>query len=461
MPLSTIIFLAQLIIINKNNAAQGIRASTFLRENVGLSPFLVNKANDLVCFIFSNITEELNANLDFHYHVPAALKIHQDLYQTVEQLSLRANRPLGTPTDPESGKSIDLIITAYKGDLSSFSSLYTISQLLQRYQLSVFSSFFWTSPSTSDFFSMTKDPVTLLDNNNDLPEAMTSTNSDVSRFQTWGSLSSILEQTAQTSDLSVDDPCSFGKVGINQKSGRITLPVSHLLNHSNPRFGGACLAFAIASFAQGSSFHMSLSNRPELLNYRSRSIEQSSSPGTASQNNPYSANGLLGTGQVVGIADTGVDSKSCYFYDSNGNVAPVDSATSPAPFDTTKRKIIQYTYVTGAGDGTDTPGGHGTHTAGTVAGNNYQSSDLTQGGLYDGVAPGAKLAVMDMSTSGGGVGVPGTASGLITPGYTAGARVFTNSWGSFWPLGTHGTYQTSDMDGFLYQHKVRGRNKLT
>ena len=457
------ILFKNLAIIPFQFTAQEILASpAALQENVGLAPILVDKAADRVCFMFSNVTKELNAALDFHYHVPAPLKVHQDLYDTVEKLSLHATRPLGMPAASAAYQQdeVDLIVTTYAQDLSSVNSVKSISSLLKRYQLSAaFSSFFWTAPATVDFFSINTPPFKLLSDDDTTasgtpPPSSSSTSkvNDLTRSQIWGSLANIIDQSAQVSDLAVTDPCEFGTYPATQVSGQIQIPVSHLLNHDNPNFGGACLAFAIASLAQGPAFHMSLSSRPALLNYRSRSIEQSGSPGLSYSNAPYSAAGLLGTGQIVGIADTGVDSGSCYFYDSSGRVTPVSTNTNPAPFDLTKRKIVQYVYLAGTGDTGDTAGGHGTHTAGTVAGSNYQSSDLTQGGRYNGVAPNAKLAVMDLSSS-GGIGVPNAAS-LIMPGYNAGARVFTYSWGSFWPLGTVGTYQTADMDNFVYNHKV-------
>ncbi len=84
---------------------------------------------------------------------------------------------------------------------------------------------------------------------------------------------------------------------------------------------------------------------------------------------------MLGDGQIVTIADTGVDVGSCYFYDSSGRVSP----SSPnAPVINQKfRKIIGYIYNS-CGDPNDTSGGHGTHVAGTVAGS-IPNADLSAG----------------------------------------------------------------------------------
>ncbi len=61
---------------------------------------------------------------------------------------------------------------------------------------------------------------------------------------------------------------------------------------------------------------------PDILNYRARSILQTATVGSASGFAPYFDAGLTGQGQVVGIADTGLDVTSCYFADQSGSVPP-------------------------------------------------------------------------------------------------------------------------------------------
>lgn len=104
----------------------------------------------------------------------------------------------------------------------------------------------------------------------------------------------------------------------------------------------------------------------ELFNYRARSIPQTAKVGYDASVEPFTAAGLLGDGQIIGIADTGVDVMSCYFYDAQGKVPP-SSITTPVS-DMKYRKIVQYLY-NGCGDQTDTQGGHGTHVAGIATGN--------------------------------------------------------------------------------------------
>jgi hypothetical protein len=128
---------------------------------------------------------------------------------------------------------------------------------------------------------------------------------------------------------------------------------------------------------------------------------------------PFWDNGITGEGEIVGIGgnvliilrshilDTGIDWDMCFFYDPNNDV----------PFDTvsdTHRKIRGYKVMrfkdakTGAivaGDRKDSINGHGTHTAGSIAGNIMNtSSSYSSLSKYDGVAPGAKIYFTDLST---------------------------------------------------------------
>lgn len=156
----------------------------------------------------------------------------------------------------------------------------------------------------------------------------------------------------------------------------------------------------------------------------------------------------MGDGQIVSIADTGCDVTSCYFYDSGGAVTPSD-ITSPV-YDHTRRKVIQYTYMSGTTNTWDDVGGHGTHVSGIVAGNK-QGADITSDGQYDGVAPNAQIAFMDLSAGGGNVIIP-PVSLLYGDGYSVGARVHTNSWGSY--FSGSGYYCSHDVDDVLHNNQV-------
>jgi subtilisin family serine protease len=115
-----------------------------------------------------------------------------------------------------------------------------------------------------------------------------------------------------------------------------------------------------------------------LLNFRARSIQQAGTIGADSSNQPYISAGLLGDGQIISIADTGVDVMSCYFYDPSGRVAP--SPISNPTYNTSFRKVIAYFYNS-CGDSSDISGGHGTHVAGIALGK-IDRADITTSTLF-------------------------------------------------------------------------------
>jgi hypothetical protein len=158
---------------------------------------------------------------------------------------------------------------------------------------------------------------------------------------------------------------------------------------------------------------------------------------------PYHLVGLDGTGQIVGIGDTGIDELSCFF--RNSDSSKVARSTYHAPtFDLTKRKVIQYIAY---GDDTDLNKGHGSHVAGTVAG------DPQSPAHYGGHAPGAKIAFFDMENSASpddGIIYPSPiGDNVFQPAYTAGARIHSNSWGG--PLNAYDDDSFS-VDSFQYTH---------
>lgn len=131
--------------------------------------------------------------------------------------------------------------------------------------------------------------------------------------------------------------------------------------------------------------------------------------------------GLKGQGQIVGILDSGLDYGSCFFRDPDG--------LPPGP---QHRKVLNYrSYGGDLFDGCF-PLGHGTHVAGTLAGNDLNNPNNP----HNGVAPEAKLTVgdfmgFDLLTCGLGLssfsGSPITA---LSDAKRDGAGVHSNSWGT-------------------------------
>ena len=141
--------------------------------------------------------------------------------------------------------------------------------------------------------------------------------------------------------------------------------------------------------------------------------------------------GLDGEGQIVSVADTGLDTG-------------VNDATMHDDFE--GRIVNIYDRV---GDGAnDVYCGHGTHVAGSVLGNGTRSN-----GTIRGMAPAARLVFQSIenNTNGSLSGIPADFNQLFLQTYNDGARIHTNSWGNH----LHGQYNGSsqDIDEFMWNHK--------
>ncbi|MXM64732.1 S8 family serine peptidase [Streptomyces sp. HUCO-GS316] len=121
-----------------------------------------------------------------------------------------------------------------------------------------------------------------------------------------------------------------------------------------------------------------------------------------------------GQGQVVAVADTGLDL---------GSTTDVHSAFTSR---------VARLYALGRPTRADDPDGHGTHVAGSVLGD---AASAAIGGAVQGTAPRATLVLQSLLDRRGGLGgIPTDLRDLFTPPYdNDGARVHTNSWGSTVP----------------------------
>jgi hypothetical protein len=150
--------------------------------------------------------------------------------------------------------------------------------------------------------------------------------------------------------------------------------------------------------------------------------------------------GLNGWGQVVGIADSGLDADACQFRYSADRQSVTLATDTPQPPDSVRTnpegKVITY-YVVGSGEAYDDSHGgfHGTHTAGDMAGDNYEhAATKTTAGHdpQDGMAPGAKIVFQDIGNNNGeltGLLFLSMYS-LLKQAYDTGVRVHNNSYGS-------------------------------
>lgn len=175
--------------------------------------------------------------------------------------------------------------------------------------------------------------------------------------------------------------------------------------------------------------------RAHRLNDRAvRTLQSGSFAGTT----PYFEQGIFGTGQVIGICDSGVDIDSCFFRQPGGGLPPINRLGGTLT-DPSHRKVIAVDFL----DPTEDPqaplawdqDGHGTAVAGCAAGSDL---DAPWDPLADnGMAPGAQLIIQDAGTGANGActDLPGLGC-PVTHFYPAlvqarsqGARIHNNSWG--------------------------------
>ena len=159
---------------------------------------------------------------------------------------------------------------------------------------------------------------------------------------------------------------------------------------------------------------------------------------------PYTVAGLDGSGQVIGIGDSGLDEMSCYFRNDDGLPVTRSDYFDPV-YNMSKRKVIQYIDYA---DNADLPSGHGTHVCGTLAGLNIEESDL-----YDGHASGSKIAFFDMENSAqpeNGLSYPSPIENFFEPSRLAGANIHSNSWGG--PVNFYDA-DTVAVDKYMYDNE--------
>lgn len=155
---------------------------------------------------------------------------------------------------------------------------------------------------------------------------------------------------------------------------------------------------------------------------------------------------LMGEGEVIGIADTGVDLNHCSFQEyEHVDVPPLSvyvSSESPNVYDERnlkRRKIVQ--YVTYSQSGVVDETSHGTHVAGTICGD-------SGGIINDGIVPKAKLAIFDLFAS--KFDVPRDLAEVFQWAQVAGVAIHSNSWG--FVRDTSYSSASKDVDDFMFKN---------
>lgn len=199
-----------------------------------------------------------------------------------------------------------------------------------------------------------------------------------------------------------------------------------------------------------------------LLNDTTAWVGQSGLAG--GQATPLYTAGINGAGQIVAVLDTGIDPNMCYFRETSGALPPANPCDGATSADTTRRKLLAVDFLyTGECSGGLTNSewdthGHGTHVAGTVAGDNLANGTRD---TADGMAPGARLVIQDggMATDDcadlPGIGCPVVdLKPIFLQTYDQGARIHSNSWGDNENAVVQNNYTAAsrDVDQFMWEH---------
>ncbi len=149
----------------------------------------------------------------------------------------------------------------------------------------------------------------------------------------------------------------------------------------------------------------------------------------------YYTTDLDGSGQIVGVADSGLD-------DDHGDFGS---------------RVVGNVDVIGDGSTADAHSGHGTHVACTVLGDGSR-------GNYAGVAPAAELYFQAMENDNNGNFQWSSINNMLNTAYNNGARTHTNSWGSEsssdWGVYTSSSEDVDDRARY-YDQYYSGREGLT
>lgn len=141
--------------------------------------------------------------------------------------------------------------------------------------------------------------------------------------------------------------------------------------------------------------------------------------------------GLDGSGQIVGVADTGLDTGT-----ADGTLHPDFLG-----------RVVSLQALGRPGDASDIDN-HGTHVAGSILGGGGASN-----GRVRGMAPAARLVFQSVMTSGRTLGgLPADLDDLFGAARAEGARIHNNSWGS---MNSDGAYLASSrqVDDFAFRHR--------
>jgi len=273
------------------------------------------------------------------------------------------------------------------------------------------------------------------------------------------------------------------------------------------RFDGITAGRVVATRAEVSKIVVTLANlegiewieQAEKPKYENDNAVKIIQAGPNSTDTPLFRNGLTGAGQILGIADSGLDTDHAQFRLSNEASAQTLSyaTTTQAlvngalPFQVTNpnNKVLSY-YLLGIGsliDNTNNPHGgktldpneqigstyrnsvayddsngyHGTHVVSVATGRDYAADGtgavpgIANRTRDDGAAPDARLVFQDYGHPAGQLsGLNVGQALLLQQSYSTGARIHSQSWGA----GTNPSYNTQSADDDETMWRLRDFN---
>ena len=189
----------------------------------------------------------------------------------------------------------------------------------------------------------------------------------------------------------------------------VDLAFDNIIQWDSGRYEGDLANTDIISIAQQPSVSVIRFNPVfEIQNNNARSHMKINNMAT------YFTTDLDGSGQIVAVADSGLD-------EDHGDFGT---------------RVVANNDVINDGSTADRWSGHGTHVSCTVLGDGYR-------GGYAGVAPEAQLYFQAMENDNTGNFQSPSLNSLINSAYSAGARTHTNSWGN---SGGFGEYSSESRD---------------